>query len=371
MNSPDDQTEYPVVAQRAMEKIIASNYSKEGILICGTGIGMAITANKFPGIYAAVCHDNYSAERARLSNNSNVLCMGARIIGPELAKKVLREWLSLEFQGRPFSFQGAEDRRHRAGELRQGAGGEGMMSRKLHIGTNLKMYKTIRETVSYLTDLQRLVADLADELVLFVIPSYTALPGASAAVDQTRIRLGAQNMHWEEKGQFTGEISPLMLRELNLQIVEIGHSERRHVFGETDMEENKKVISAIRHGFTALLCVGETAEEKEFDIGDERIRQQLKIGLRGLDAAECEQLWIAYEPVWAIGVNGIPATADYAETKHRLIRETLLQLFPQEGGESAHSLRRKRQPTERVRAHCAAGDGRPFYRALRLGGLGL
>ena len=117
------------------------------------------------------------------------------------------------------------------------------------------MYKTIRETVSYLTELERLVADVVDELVLFVIPSYTALPGASAAVDQNRIRLGAQNMHWEEKGQFTGEISPLMLRELNLRIVEIGHSERRHVFGETDLEENKKVISAIRHGFTALLCV--------------------------------------------------------------------------------------------------------------------
>jgi ribose 5-phosphate isomerase B len=81
------------------EKIVASNYEKEGILICGTGIGMAITANKFRGIYAAVCHDSYSAERARLSNNSNVLCMGARIIGPELAKKILREWLNLEFKG--------------------------------------------------------------------------------------------------------------------------------------------------------------------------------------------------------------------------------------------------------------------------------
>jgi len=99
VDSPEDQTEYPVIAQRVADKIIASNYELEGILICGTGIGMAITANKFPGIYAAVCHDNYSAERARLSNNSNVCCMGARIIGPELAKKILREWLSLEFKG--------------------------------------------------------------------------------------------------------------------------------------------------------------------------------------------------------------------------------------------------------------------------------
>ncbi len=94
-----DDTLYPLIAQKVAEEIIASDYQKEGILICGTGIGMSITANKFPGIYAAVCHDNYSAERARLSNNSNVLCMGARVIGPELAKKVLNEWLSLEFKG--------------------------------------------------------------------------------------------------------------------------------------------------------------------------------------------------------------------------------------------------------------------------------
>jgi ribose 5-phosphate isomerase B len=99
VNNAEDQTEYPEVARRAADKIIASNYQKEGILVCGTGIGMSITANKFPGIYAAVCHDNYSAERARLSNNSNMICMGARIIGPELAKKVLREWLHLEFKG--------------------------------------------------------------------------------------------------------------------------------------------------------------------------------------------------------------------------------------------------------------------------------
>ena len=99
VGSDQDETAYPLVAKRVAEEIIASNYQKEGILICGTGIGMSITANKFPGIYAAVCHDNYSAERARLSNNTNVLCMGARIIGPELAKKVLDEWLKLEFKG--------------------------------------------------------------------------------------------------------------------------------------------------------------------------------------------------------------------------------------------------------------------------------
>ena len=98
VNSSDDQTVYPSVARRVCETIMDSDYEKEGIIICGTGIGMAMTANKFPGIFAAVCHDSYSAERLRLSNNGNVICFGARIIGPELAKKILKEWLSLAYK---------------------------------------------------------------------------------------------------------------------------------------------------------------------------------------------------------------------------------------------------------------------------------
>lgn len=98
VDSVADDTAYPSVAQRVAEEIVRSGYRKEGILICGTGIGMSITANKYPGIYAAVCHDAYSAERARLSNNTNVLCMGARVVGPELAKKIVKEWLYLEFK---------------------------------------------------------------------------------------------------------------------------------------------------------------------------------------------------------------------------------------------------------------------------------
>jgi ribose 5-phosphate isomerase B len=97
--SNEDDTPYPDVAQKVVDEIQHSNFKKEGILICGTGIGMSITANKNPGIYAAVCHDAYSAERARLSNNTNILCMGARVIGPELAKKIVKEWLDLEFKG--------------------------------------------------------------------------------------------------------------------------------------------------------------------------------------------------------------------------------------------------------------------------------
>ena len=98
VNDKSDDTIYPKIAKKVVEKIIESDYKKEGILICGTGIGMAITANKFEGIYAAVCHDIYSAERARLSNDTNVLTMGGRIMGPVLAEKILKKWLSLEFQ---------------------------------------------------------------------------------------------------------------------------------------------------------------------------------------------------------------------------------------------------------------------------------
>ena len=98
VNSTNDNEMYPLLAKKLVQGIIESKYEKEGILICGTGIGMAIAANKFPGIYAAVCHDIYSAERARLSNNTNVLTMGARVIGPETAKRIVREWLTLEFK---------------------------------------------------------------------------------------------------------------------------------------------------------------------------------------------------------------------------------------------------------------------------------
>ena len=100
-DSLDDRTNYPSVAERVCREIIKSGFSKRGILLCGTGIGMALTANKFKGIRAAVCHDGFSAERSVLSNNCNVMCMGARVIGPELAKKIAGEWISLEFAGGP------------------------------------------------------------------------------------------------------------------------------------------------------------------------------------------------------------------------------------------------------------------------------
>lgn len=203
--------------------------------------------------------------------------------------------------------------------------------KKLYFGTNLKMYKNIQDTVDYLRKLVENTKDISrEEIELFVIPSFTTLQSATEKVDRSYVRLGAQNMCWEEQGQFTGEISPLMLGELGLDLVMIGHSERRHVFGETNAEENKKVLCALEHGFTALLCVGETGEEKDFGISNEVLRTQLIVGFHGITPEHARRLWVAYEPVWAIGVNGKPASAEYAEEKHQVIKACLRELFGEE-----------------------------------------
>jgi len=200
--------------------------------------------------------------------------------------------------------------------------------KKLYIGTNLKMYKTIAQTVNYLRELGSLTDGInREKLCLFVIPSYTSLQSAVSVAAQSRILLGAQNMHWEEQGQFTGEISPLMLDELGIDIIEIGHSERRHVFGETDEHCNKKVLSALAHGFVPLLCVGETAQQKDNGVSDEILRIQIKIGLLGVEPEQLQKLWVAYEPVWSIGVSGIPAPPEYAQEKHKVIRAVLRELY--------------------------------------------
>ncbi|MCP1102146.1 triosephosphate isomerase [Aequitasia blattaphilus] len=202
------------------------------------------------------------------------------------------------------------------------------MKKKLYFGSNLKMYKNSKDTLNYLNELVGYTKDISrEDIELFIIPSYTSLENASGNISHEAVKIGAQNMNWEEEGQFTGEISPLMLKELGVDLVMIGHSERRHVFGETDVDENKKVLTSLKHGFTTLLCVGETGEQKDFGISKETIRTQLKIGLFNVQKEDIGKLWVAYEPVWSIGVNGTPATSDYAEEIHQTIKETLVELF--------------------------------------------
>ena len=209
-----------------------------------------------------------------------------------------------------------------------------MKQDKLYIGTNTKMYKGIAETVDFITALQQLTRDIdRRSMELFVIPSYTTLPAAAKALDSALIRLGAQNMGWEEQGQFSGEISPLMLKEVGVETVMIGHSERRHILLETDEMENRKVLCALRNGLIPLLCVGETYEEKAAGNSDSVLTRQLEEGLRGVSPLQAGKLRIAYEPVWAIGVNGIPAGKEYAQEKHGVIRSVLSRLFGKDTAE--------------------------------------
>ena len=205
---------------------------------------------------------------------------------------------------------------------------------KLYLGTNTKMYKTIEQTRTFVTSLERLTRDLPiEEVVLFVIPSFPSVGPAKECVPSGRIRIGAQNMGWAEEGPLSGEVSAPMLKELGADLVMIGHSERRHELRETDRMENGKVLSALQNGITPLLCIGETAEQKAYGISDECLSIQLKIGLCHVSSYEAEKIWIAYEPVWAIGAEGTPAEPAYIRQRHRVIRNTLVDLFGETRGQ--------------------------------------
>jgi triosephosphate isomerase len=146
----------------------------------------------------------------------------------------------------------------------------------------------------------------------FVIPPFTAVREVKAMLAGTRVKVGAQNMHWADDGAWTGEISPLMLKDCGLDLVELGHSERREHFGETDETVGLKVAAAVRHGLIPLICIGETLEERQAGRAAEVLARQVRAALAGAGAAP---VLLAYEPVWAIGANGIPATADYADAR--------------------------------------------------------
>ena len=202
---------------------------------------------------------------------------------------------------------------------------------KLYIGTNTKMFKTSSQAVEHIKTLIELTDDIKDELNLFVLPSYTTLPAAVDAARYSKLRVGAQNMGYEKEGQFTGEISPLMLKELGIDLTMVGHSERRHTFHETDYDERRKVACALKNGISALLCIGETMEQKEYGISVESLRKQLKIGLKDVSLDQVKDILVAYEPVWAIGVNGIPSDERYADDMHKVIKDTLAELFGEAG----------------------------------------
>lgn len=206
--------------------------------------------------------------------------------------------------------------------------------RKPIIAGNWKMNKTTAEARDLAQKLVPLVSSAAGRDIVLA-PPFTALQATAEAIKGTSIGLSAQNMHWEDKGAFTGEISAEMLLALGCKYVIIGHSERRQYFGETDESVNKKLRQALIKGLFPIVCVGETLKERETGRANEVIERQIAGALKGVTAAEMHNVVIAYEPVWAIG-TGKTATPEQANEIHRFIRKKVEIAY---GKEVADSLR--------------------------------
>ena len=197
--------------------------------------------------------------------------------------------------------------------------------RKKIIAANWKMNMTQSESEAFVTTFLREIGDLK-EVEIVVIPPFTAIPKVSWLLGKIQnVKVGAQNMHWERGGAFTGEISPALLRDLFVRYVVLGHSERRALFGETDEIVNRKVRAAHEAVIRPIVCVGETLEQREKSDVEKVLSRQLRGSLADLEAKELHETVIAYEPVWAIG-TGKTATAEQAQEAHAFIRRTLREL---------------------------------------------
>lgn len=204
--------------------------------------------------------------------------------------------------------------------------------RKPIIAGNWKMHKTVLQAVGLVEDLKPLVENVTDVEVV-VCPTFTALHAVSQAIQGSNIALGAQNMHWEDQGAFTGEISPVMLKDMGCQYVILGHSERRQYFGETNEVVNKKVHAAFKHDLTPIVCVGELLEEREAGKTKEIVENQTRFSLANLSPDQAKQAVVAYEPVWAIGTGKTASSAD-AQAVIGYIRQILEDMY----GESIAAL---------------------------------
>ena len=200
------------------------------------------------------------------------------------------------------------------------------MRRKLIAG-NWKMNKNHNEAVELINSLKSGIDTDKSDVVVCV--PFVDLASVSEAIKGTNINLGAQNMHFEESGAYTGEIAPSMLKELGVKYVIIGHSERRAYFGETDEIVNKKVKKALEHNITPILCVGESLEERELDITIELVRIQVKKAFAGISKEDVKKVVIAYEPIWAIGTGKV-ATKEQAEEVCKEVRKVVAEVYGQE-----------------------------------------
>ena len=198
--------------------------------------------------------------------------------------------------------------------------------RKKVIAGNWKMNMLPNEAIQFIEELAPMVKDTQNEVVLCV--PYTDLFYALLTAQNTNIKIGAQNMHFEESGAYTGEVSGKMLKAINAQYVIIGHSERRQYFNETDETVNKKIKSAFEYGLKPIVCVGETLEQREADQTEEIITHQTKLALEGLTEEQIKNTIIAYEPIWAIG-TGKTATSEDANNSIKAIRNKIAEIYGQ------------------------------------------
>ena len=199
--------------------------------------------------------------------------------------------------------------------------------RKPIIAGNWKMNKTPAQAAELIEALKPLVKDAQAEVV--VCPTFVCLPAAAQALKGSNIHLGAQNVHFEKSGAFTGEVTVEMLKEIGVEYVIIGHSERRQYFGETDETVNLKLKKLLTGSIRPIMCVGESLEERDAGKAFDRVKSQLELGLADIAAADAAKIVIAYEPIWAIG-TGRTATPEQAEEMCAFIRSTLIELYDEE-----------------------------------------
>jgi len=194
------------------------------------------------------------------------------------------------------------------------------------IAGNWKMNNDLRGTISLISDLKKELNGKNFEAEVIICPPFTSLETASTLLKDSVIKLGAQNMYFEESGAFTGEVSGAMLKSVGCKYVILGHSERRTIFAESDQVINKKIKTAIRFGLKPIFCIGETLEEREKGITFNVVENQIQNGLKDLSENDLSNLIIAYEPVWAIG-TGRNATPQQAQEVHQFIRGLISKLY--------------------------------------------
>ena len=200
------------------------------------------------------------------------------------------------------------------------------MARKIFIAGNWKMNKTAAETAELASALKASLAQFAGKCEIAVCPTFTSLATAVEILKGSNVKVGAQNIHWADNGAYTGEISGAMLKEIGVEYVIIGHSERRQYFGETDETVNQRIKAALKYGLKPIVCIGETLAEREGGVTNTVLEKQIRGAFADITAADMDAVTIAYEPVWAIG-TGKTATPEVAQETHAFIRSVLTALY--------------------------------------------